>query len=114
MMDSDDLMLAFMQVIVVLMIGFLVIGIPILSVSKNLGKTQVVGYVVNVEQATFIWPHTTVTFTIEHPTSIVDAHYFERTYAGYQEFELHQRYRITADKILFEWYPRIVGVELLE
>jgi len=77
--------------------------VPIIEIGKTVGETQVVGYVVNVEQASWPWPNTHVTFTIEHPTSIVDAHYFDRTYAGHHEFALHQRYRITANRDWFEW-----------
>ncbi len=93
---------------------FLVIGMPVIMIGRNVGKTQVIGYVVNIEQASWPWSCTEVTFTIEHPTSIVDAHYFSRTYYGYHEFELHQRVRITAEKGWFEWYPRITNKEAKE
>lgn len=105
-MDTDDpvkyTVMAMVSVCVILMLM-----LPVAIIGRNVGKTQVVGYVVNVEQASWPYSHTKVTFTIEHPTSIVDAHYFSRTYYYYHEFELHQRYRITAKKGWFEWYPRI-------
>ncbi len=112
-MDELDIIIKSMYTMLIFM--FLVVfSLPFWGVTRNLGQTQVVGYVVNVEQASFPWEHTKVTFTIEHPTSIVDADYFTRTYYGHHTFELHQRYRITADKVLFEWYPRITEVEQFE
>lgn len=108
-MDRSDWFMATMVALAVVAFGILVLA----AVGENVGKTQVIGYVVNVRQASWPWPHTTVTFTIEHPTSIVDASYFYRSYYGYHEFDLHQRYRITADRDWFEWYPRIVEVEIV-
>ena len=109
----NDLMEHFMWIVVAAMVAILIILVmimPVMMVGKNIGKTQVIGYVVNVEQASWPWSCTMVTFTIEHPTSIVDAHYFSRTYSGYHEFELHQRVCITAEKGWFEWYPRITEI----
>ena len=112
-MDTIELMNKFLGGMCVIML-LMICSLPMWGLATNLGKTQVVGYVVNVEQASFPYPHTAVQFTIEHPTSITEVSYFMRTYYGYHEYELHQRIRITADKHLFEWYPRIIEVEVLE
>lgn len=109
-MDSTDL-LGYIALASVTVLVIILLMLPVLVIGGNVGKTQVVGYVVNVEQASWPWPCTEVTFTFEHPTSVVDAHYFDRTYYGYHEFELHQRICITAEKGWFEWYPRIIEME---
>jgi len=112
-MDSEDL-LKYIIIALMAALVILLLLLPVLLIGRNVGKTQVVGYVVNVEQSSWPWPCTEVTFTIEHPTSIVDANYFSRTYYYYHEFELHQRYRITAEKGWFEWYPRIIKETVID
>lgn len=91
----------------------IVVGIP-MSLLSNVGTTQVDGYVVRVSQESFPWEATTVKFTLEHPTSIVDATYYSRTYGGHHGFELGTRYRITAYREWCWYYPKIVEVEVLE
>ena len=112
-MDTMKFMNYTIYGVIIFMFGsilFMIVGGSL----SNVGRTQAVGYVVNVKQATFPFPHTRVTFTIEHPTSIVEATYFSRTYYGYHEFNLHERTRVTAERNVFEYFPRIIEVEMLE
>ena len=78
------------------------------------GKTQITGYVVNVEQTSWPWERTKVTFTYEHPTSFVDAVYFTKVYGGHHEFELHERYTITAWRPWYWAYPKIHEARCLQ
>ena len=101
----------------VALVALLVVGVIVLVVLapfSNTGITQIDGYIVRTSQQSFPWEATTIKFTIEHPTSIVDAEYYSRTYGGHHEFELGTRYRITAYREWCWWYPKIVEVEILE
>jgi len=116
-MDVIDTCVKILVVCAVILITILCIGAVIAIVMvpfSYVGTTQIDGYVVRTSQYSFPWKTTTVKFTIEHPTSVVDAEYFSVTYGGHHEFDFGTRYRITAYREWGWWYPKITEVEIIE
>jgi len=99
-----------------MMIWFVVaLGVIIVSGQLNcIGTTQMTGYVIKQEQTQYPWKTTGVTYTIVHPTSVVDVYYYYHTYDGWYDFELGKQYKITMYRELFQFYPEITEMVVIE
>ena len=112
-MDADDLVLRGLQIIVLGVIAFVIFIMPIVGIFDGTGQSQIRGYVMNVEQQSWPWPHTKVTFTMEHPTSITNAEYYTATFYGFHDFKLHKYYQITSYRPWYHFFGNIINVEVL-
>jgi len=88
--------------------------IPLLGGLGGIGNTQMTGYVVRQYQAEVPWKTTTVTYTLVHPTSVVEVDYYTQTYDGWYDFTLGHQYKITAHRDVFQIYPEIVEMRIID
>ena len=84
------------------------------AMAKGVGTTQMSGYVVMQEQTQYPWKTTKITYTLIHPTSIVEVTYYYQTYDGWYDFELGRQYKITAYRDVIQFYPIIVEMNIID